>query len=164
MKTKNFRNIFTASLAALAISGTMFISSCDKDDDDDIKTPKAKYNISGTATGDQQVPAVTTTGTATLSGTYDTLSKQLIYSIAWTGVTGDLTVAHFHGPALAGENAGPIQDISIITNGMAGTAADTITASADLHTALLAGKVYYNLHTAAYPDGEIRAQVNLTPQ
>ena len=164
MKTRNFRNIFMASLGALAIAGTMVISSCDKEDDDDIKTPNAKYNISGTATGDQEVPAVTTGGTATLSGTYDTLSKQLMYSITWTGLTGDVTVAHFHGPAAAGESAGPIQDIPIVTNGASGSTADTITASSDLHTALLAGKIYYNLHTANYPDGEIRAQVNLSPQ
>src|SRR6185436_3402325 len=164
MKTRNFRNIFKASLAAVAIAGTMAISSCDKDDDDDIKTPKAKYNLSGTATGDQQVPAATTSGTATISGTYDTLSKQLMYSITWTGLTGDVTVAHFHGPALAGENASPLQDIPIVTNGASGSTADTIIASSDLHTALIAGKVYYNLHTAAYPDGEIRAQVNLSPQ
>ena len=163
MKTRNFRNIFMASLAAVAITGTMVISSCDKDDDD-IKTPKAKYNLSGTATGDQQVPAVTTSGTASISGTYDTLSKQLMYSITWTGLTGELTVAHFHGPAAAGENASPLQDIPIVTNGASGATADTITASSDLHTALMAGKVYYNLHTAAYPDGEIRAQVNLSPQ
>jgi len=87
-----------------------------------------------------------------------------MYSITWTGLTGELTVAHFHGPALAGENASPLQDIPIVTNGMSGSTADTITASSDLHTALMAGKVYYNLHTAAYPDGEIRSQVNLTPQ
>jgi hypothetical protein len=164
MKTRNFRNIFMTSLAALAITGTMVISSCDKEDDDDIKNPKAKYNLSGTAGADQEVPATTSAGTATLTGTYDTLSKQLMYSITWTGLTGDVTVAHFHGPAAAGETATPLQDIPLVTNGASGSTADTITASSDLHSALLAGKVYYNLHTATYPDGEIRAQVNLSPQ
>ena len=153
-----------ASLAAVAIAGTMVISSCDKEDDDNIKTPNAKYNLSGSATADKEVPATTSTGTATLTGTYDTLSKQLMYSINWTGLTGDVTVAHFHGPAAEGETASPLQDIPIITNGASGSTADTITASADLHSALMAGKVYYNLHTVAFPDGEIRAQVNLSPQ
>src|SRR5687767_3191967 len=153
MKTRNFRSIFAASLASIAIAGTMFLSSCDKDDDDDFITPNAKYTISGAADGAQEVPAVTTTGTGSLTGSYDTVSKQLIYAINWTGLTGDVNAAHFHGPALAGESAGPLQDIGIVTNGAAGSTADTITASADLHTALLAGKVYYNLHTAAYPDG-----------
>ena len=164
MKTRNFRSIFIASLAGLAVAGTMFLSSCDKDDDDDITPAKSKYTLSGSASGDQEVPVVTTTGTATLSGSYDTVSKQLIYAITWTGLTGDVVVAHFHGPALAGESAGPLQDIAIDVNGMAGSTADTITASSDLHNALIAGKVYYNLHTAAYPDGEVRGQVNLSPQ
>jgi hypothetical protein len=161
MKTRNFRSIFTASLVSIAIGGTLFLSSCDKDDDD-IETPNAKYTISGAADGAQEVPAVTTSATGSLSGSYDTVSKQLIYAISWTGLSGDVQVAHFHGPALAGEDASPLQDIEIVTNGMAGSTADTITASGALHTALLAGKVYYNLHTAANPGGEIRGQVNLS--
>lgn len=159
---KNFlsRSIFFASMATIAIAGVLTLSACDKDDDDD-NMPDAKYSISGTASGAQEVPAVTTTASGTLSGSYDTVSKSLIYSIAWTGLSGDATMAHFHGPALAGEIAPPIETLTIVTNGMAGTATDTITASAVLHAALMAGKVYYNVHTAANPDGEIRGQVNL---
>jgi len=161
MKTKNFRSIFMASLASVAIAGTMFLSSCDKDDDNNIPR-NSKYTISGAADGAQEVPPVTTSATGSLTGSYDTVSKQLIYSITWTGLSGDVTASHFHGPALAGEDALPMQDIAIVTNGMAGSTADTITASNDLHTALLAGKVYYNLHTALNPGGEIRGQVNLS--
>ena len=161
MKTKHFKHSFFGSLASVAIAGTLLLSACDKDDDDP-KTPNAKYTISGAASGAQEVPAVTTSATGSLTGSYDTVSKQLIYSIGWNGLSGDATVAHFHGPALAGEVATPMQDITIVTNGMAGTAADTITASTALHTALLAGKVYYNIHTAANPEGEIRGQVNVS--
>ena len=162
MKTKNFKYSLLASLAGVALAGTLLLSACDKDDDDDDINPSFKYSLSGAASGALEVPPVTATGTGTLTGSYDTTSKQLIYSISWTGLTGDATAAHFHGPALAGESASPLQDITIVTNGMAGLAADTITASAVLHTALLAGKVYYNVHTAANPDGEIRAQVALS--
>lgn len=157
------RTRFFASVAGVAIAGMLVLSACDKDDDDDIKNPPgAKYSISGTASGNQEVPAVSTTATGTLSGSYDTVSKSLIYSISWTGLSGDAAMAHFHGPALAGENAPPIETLAIITNGIAGAAKDTITASAALHTALMAGKVYYNVHTAANPDGEIRGHVNLS--
>lgn len=139
------------------------LSACDKDDDDDIKDPSgAKYSISGQASGDQEVPAVTTSATGALTGSYDTVSKSLIYSINWTGLSGDAAMAHFHGPASAGEVAPPIETLSIITNGTAGMATDTIIATAALHTALLAGKVYYNVHTAANPDGENRGHVNLS--
>ncbi|HKZ67028.1 MAG TPA: CHRD domain-containing protein [Chitinophagaceae bacterium] len=159
---KNFldRSRFFVSVAAIAIAGVLVLPSCD-DDDDDMKPPSAKYNLSGSASGAQEVPAVTTTASGTLSGSYDTVSKSLIYSVNWTGLSGDATMAHFHGPALAGEVAPPIETLTITTNGMAGTATDTVTASAALHTALVAGKVYYNVHTAINPDGEIRGHVNL---
>ena len=152
-----------ASLVGLALAGTMVISSCDKDDDD-IKTPKNKYTLSGNASGDQEVPAVTTSAAATLTGTYDKESRELTYTINWTGLSGDVTAAHFHGPAAAGETASPLQDITIGTNGMDGSASATISASDALNSALLDGKVYYNLHTAANPDGEIRGHVTLTQQ
>lgn len=161
MKTTNFRSRFFASLASIAIAGTVLLSACDKDDDD--KPPvNAKYTISGAADGAQEVPAVTTTATGSLTGSYDTLSKQLIYSISWTGLSDSASMAHFHGPALAGVNADVLAPLTIVTNGTAGTAADTITASDALHTALLAGRVYYNIHTVANPDGEIRGQVNVS--
>ena len=160
---KNFlgRSGFFASIAGVAIAGMLALSSCDKEDDDNDNIKGAKYSLSGTASGTQEVPAVTTTASGSLTGSYDTVSKSLIYSINWTGLSGDATMAHFHGPALAGEIAPPIETLTITTNGMAGIATDTITASAALHTALMAGKVYYNVHTAANPDGEIRSQVNL---
>ena len=161
---KNFlnRSRFFSSVAAIAFAGMLVLSSCDKDDDDDMNPKGAKYNISGTASGAQEVPAVTTSATGALSGSYDTVSKSLIYSVTWTGLSGEATAAHFHGPASPGESASPIQDLVIVTNGTAGTATDTITASAALHSALMAGKIYYNIHTAANPDGEIRGHVNLT--
>lgn len=162
METKNFKRRFLAPLASVALAGTLLLSACDKNDDDDIKDTNAKYSISGAASGAQEVPAVTTSATGNLNGSYDTLSKQLIYSINWTGLSGDVSMAHFHGPALAGEDASPIETLSIVTNGMAGIAKDTITASATLHSALMAGKVYYNIHTVANPGGEIRGQVNVS--
>jgi hypothetical protein len=160
MKTTILKSRLFSSMAALAIAGTVLLSACDKDDDDDMPG-KNTYTLAGNASGDQEVPAVTTDATGTISGTYNKQSKQLSYTINWTGLSGDITAAHFHGPAAPGESAGPIQDIAITTNGTSGSTSATITASDELHTALLDGKVYYNLHTAAKPDGEIRGQVSL---
>lgn len=154
------RSIFGASIAAFGLASILTFSSCDKDDDDD-DMPNSRYTLSGDANGAQEVPPVSAPGTGTLSGSYDTVSKSLIYTVTWTGLTGEATAAHFHGPASPGESATPMQDITITTNGTAGMATDTVTASAELHSALLAGRVYYNVHTAEYPDGEIRGQVKL---
>lgn len=158
MKTRLLgRSTFWASIAGLAIAGMLTLSACDKDHDDD----DDKYKISGDASGAQEVPPVTTAGTGTLSGTYNARSKTLTYTINWTGLSGEATAAHFHGPAAVDETAPPLQDIAITTNGTTGSATGTVTASTELHDALLAGKVYYNVHTADFPDGEIRAQVKL---
>ena len=161
MQNTNYgkRRLF-GSLAGLALIGLVAFSSCDKEESN--STPKsAKYSISGAASGSQEVPAVTTSATGNLTGSYDTTSKSLIYTVTWTGLSAEATMAHFHGPAIAGAIAPPIETLTITTNGTAGSATDTITATSALHAALLAGQVYYNIHTAAHPDGEIRGQVSV---
>lgn len=162
MKNRNYgRRNFFASIAGTALVSLLIFTACEKEESN--SNPRSsKYTLSGSASGSQEVPAVTTNATATLTGSYDTVSKSLIYSISWSGLSGSATMAHFHGPALAGESAGVLEPLTIsITDSASGTAKDTITASAVLHAALMAGKVYYNIHTVAHPDGEIRGQVNV---
>lgn len=164
MQNKHYgKHSFLGSLAAFAFLGLVTFSSCDKEESDS-KPKSAKFSISGAATGAQEVPAVTSTATGNLTGSYDTASKSLIYTVTWTGLSGEVTMAHFHGPALAGVIAPPMETLTITSNGMAGTATDTITATSALHAALLAGQVYYNIHTATNPDGEIRGQVVVAPE
>src|SRR5712672_2171514 len=45
-------------------------------------------------------------GTGTGEVTYDTTSKTLTWTIDFDGLTGPSTMAHFHGPAAPGANAG----------------------------------------------------------
>ena len=146
-----------------AIVGTLTlflaITAGDKDDDDDQQ--KTTYTLSATANGAQEVPAVTTTATGTVSGTYNSSTNALSYTVTWTGLSGAPTLMHFHGPALAGANASPTLDIS----GFATTASGSYTGSATLtetqEADLLAGKWYWNVHTAANGGGEIRGQVSV---
>lgn len=135
----------------------LFSTSCDKDDDDD--EPKTEYTISGTASGAQEVPAVTTTGTGTVSGTYNSSTNVLNYNINWSNVKAIPTMMHFHGPALPGENAPPIITITPFTPNVTGSATGTANLTDAQETDLLAGKWYYNLHTPSHPGGEIRAQI-----
>ena len=157
---KTFRLFNKAFLAATALASAILITSCEKDsvdDDDDI------FTVSGNASGSQEVPPVTTAGTATLTGTYNSDNNRLDYTINWSGLSGPVTVAHFHGPAAIGITAGPIVDIIITANGVSGTAAGSATLTADQESYLLTGNLYYNIHTAAHVDGEIRSQVVATP-
>lgn len=146
-----------ASLLAILFASLLILSSsCDKDEDDG---PKTEYTISGTATGAQEVPAVTTTGTGAVSGTYNASTNMLTYDISWTNVKAVPTMMHFHGPAMPGENAAPIITITPFTANVTGTASGTANLTEAQETDLLAGRWYYNLHTPNHPAGEIRAQI-----
>jgi hypothetical protein len=107
-------------------------------------------------TASSEVPPVESKGNGTLTATYDTGSKSLNYTANYSGLTGDATAAHFHGPAAAGQNAGVVVPVT-------GSAASPIKGSATLNDAqaadLMAGRWYFNIHTAANKGGEIRGQV-----
>jgi hypothetical protein len=102
-----------------------------------------------------EVPANTSKGSGTADVTFDTTSKAVSWKLNYSGLTGPATMAHFHGPAEAGKNAGVAVPIPNTTSGTEGTATLTDAQAADL----LAGKYYVNVHTAANPGGEIRGQV-----
>lgn len=149
-----------AFLATTILATALLITSCEKenvDDDDDT------FAVTGNASGSQEVPAVATSGTATLIGTYNSDNNRLDYTINWSGLSGAVTVAHFHGPAAAGVSAGPLVDIVITANGVSGTATGSTTLTTDVESYLLAGNLYYNIHTAANINGEIRGQITATP-
>src|SRR5271165_1130433 len=56
--------------------------------------------------GASEVPPNTTTGSGTVTATYDPATKELSWSGTFSGLTGPATAAHFHGPAETGKNAG----------------------------------------------------------
>lgn len=154
LSTKRWTFAFGLCLAIVAVS----ITACDKDDDDG---PKTEYTISGNATGEQEVPAVNTPATGTLSGTYNINTNLLTYSINWTGLTAAPSMMHFHGPAPVGQNAPPVVHITGYTVAPTGSVSGTATLTDPQEQQLLDGLWYYNLHTPNHQGGEIRAQVQL---
>ena len=54
------------------------------------------FTISGNAGGSQVVPAVTDSGTATISGTYSSSTRQLITTTNWTNLTVGPTTGGFY--------------------------------------------------------------------
>lgn len=103
-----------------------------------------------------EVPPNDSKATGAVDATYDTATKKLSWTITSAGLTGAATAAHFHGPAEAGKNAGPVVPISgNLASPIKGDATLTDAQAADLQ----AGRWYFNVHTAAHKDGEIRGQM-----
>lgn len=108
-----------------------------------------------TLSGVSEVPATDSKGTGSITATYDPATKHLSWNGTYSGLTGPVTAAHFHGPAAAGANAGVLVPVTATGSPFSGEATLDDAKAADLE----AGKLYFNLHTAANPKGEIRGQV-----
>ena len=85
----------------------------------------------------------------------NTETNTIDWSIVYSGLTGAPTMAHLHGPAEPGENAGPQVPLDHTTNPMIGMAVISDTQESQL----LDNLWYINIHTETYPGGEIRGQV-----
>jgi hypothetical protein len=116
----------------------------------------ATINLKADLKASSEVPAKDSAGTGMLSATLDTSTHELKYHVEYSGMTGPVSAAHFHGPAAEGANAGPVVPVKgNLTSPIDGTATLTSAQEKDL----LSGKWYFNLHTSANPGGEIRGQV-----
>ena len=115
-------------------------------------------NLGATLSGAAEVPPNTSAGMGQLQAEFDKATKTLRYTLRYSGLSGPVKAAHFHGPADAGKNAGVALGINNAGDSpVQGSAVLTTEQAADL----LAGKWYVNLHTAANPSGELRGQVAL---
>ena len=150
---KSIKTLAVATLFAISFVA----AGCDKDDDEE----KTQFNISATADGAQEVPAVTTDGSGTTTGTYDKNTNLFSYTVTWKDLSGPCTDMHFHGPADVGEPAGVALPIQGFTPGVQGTHTGTATLTDAQEAELLAGKWYYNVHTDMHKAGEIRGQLTV---
>lgn len=108
-----------------------------------------------TLSGGSEVPATQSKGTGEVTATFDPATKRLSWTGTYNGLTGPVTAAHFHGPAKAGENAGVLVPVTATSSPFTGEATLDDAKAADLE----AGRLYFNIHTAANPKGEIRGQL-----
>jgi hypothetical protein len=141
----------------------MLWTSCDKKDNNDNNTSPAEdtYKLSGTASGANERPnPVTSNGTATLTGTYHTENKMLDYTITWSGLSANAAAMHFHGPAGVDSAAGVQIPIVGFAQATSGSIPGMEILKPEQESELLNGKMYYNIHTANFPGGEIRGQVS----
>ncbi len=115
----------------------------------------ATTNFKADLKGSTEVPANTTTGSGSVTATYDPATKKLTWQGSYSGLTGPATAAHFHGPAEPGKNAGVAVPITPATSPLSGSATLTDAQASDL----MAGLWYVNVHTEANKGGELRGQL-----
>jgi hypothetical protein len=109
-------------------------------------------------TGKNEVPPNDSKRTGSLTITYDSVSKKMSWTGNYSGLSGPVTAAHFHGstpPSPPAPNSAVAVPIAASASPFEGSATLDEAKAADL----MAGKWYVNLHTAAHPSGEIRGQV-----
>ena len=143
--------------SVLLLIGLVAATACKKSDSSSDPAPP----IIGNLGGNQQVPMVTTTARGTITGTFDKVSSRLKYSVSFTSLTP--MGAHFHigAPGVNGPviielpKNNPAKDGYVSPIEGENTFTDVQTA------ALLNNGVYVNLHTMAYPGGEIRANITV---
>jgi hypothetical protein len=138
-------------------------------------------------TGANEVPANSSTGTGVADFELDTTAETLAGHIVFSGLTGSTTAAHIHcclaSPFLTGVNVGVATLVPAFPGFPLGVMSGTddfllnlslassynpafITAKGGLANAeaafiagLIAGETYLNIHTNAFPGGEIRGFV-----
>ncbi|PVY37146.1 CHRD domain-containing protein [Pontibacter virosus] len=138
-----------------------FAYACDDDETDDMLESEIEFtNVE--LSGENEVPTVATSGSGSLTATYDRSTRILTYNFSWTlGSADDNTVGiHFHGPALATENAPVVIPIENHTDSHTGSMTGTtreLTPTEEEQ--LLDGRWYLNIHSSTYPNGELRGQL-----
>jgi len=113
-------------------------------------------------TGDQETPPTATTATGSAFVLFDDISKEFVFNLSFTGLTAPVVASHVHTApvGVAGAVAFDIAGMLVDGTGKStGIFAGLTILSATQELALKAGDLYFNLHTATFPGGEIRGQI-----
>jgi hypothetical protein len=103
-----------------------------------------------------EVQPGTNKGSGSLAATYDTDTRKLSWKGNVSGLSGNVTAAHFHGPAAPGQNAGVLIPAAGVKTG---DFEGSVTLTNDQGKVFTAEKTYFMVHTAANPGGEVRGHV-----
>lgn len=123
-----------------------------------MRPPANVAMLTAQLSGAQEVPPNDKPGRGTAEVQYNRDTGVLRWTVSYSGMSGPVTGAHFHGPAGPTANAGIVVPFSNVNaSPIVGEARITPAQAGDL----LAGLWYVNIHTAAHPPGEIRGQVRL---
>lgn len=137
--------------AVVALTGLALMAGCANTPIDPNVTAM-RASLSGIS----EVPPVATPGMGEAEIWLNKQTNLLKWKVTYSGLTGPATMAHLHGPAAAGVNAGVVVPFATpVTSPIEGQATITPAQAKELTSGLW----YVNIHTAANRGGEIRGQV-----
>lgn len=119
--------------------------------------------------GEKEVPPNRSQGSGTGGYHLDVNGTELRFDITATGLSGPVTEAHFHHLPPNAETGPVAFDLTpFLTefDGQVSVAGASLLAQWSIDNAseeILQGRIYVNLHSTAYPDGEIRGAVFVSP-
>ncbi|MBC7447546.1 MAG: CHRD domain-containing protein [Hymenobacteraceae bacterium] len=114
--------------------------------------PVPPVEFAALLTGGQQVPANGSRAGGALVAAYYPATRLLTYNVTFSGLTPTSGHIHLGGPGRTGGFKVPFNSLTSPITGS--QVLDQQTADS-----LLAGRTYVNLHTAAFPGGEIRGNI-----
>jgi CHRD domain/PEP-CTERM motif len=113
-------------------------------------------------------------GAGSAAVTFDNVTNLLSWNVVFSGLIAPTVDAHFHGPTNPGDPAGfgiaspvrvSIRAVSGLSSPLIGSFDLDNLLNEGFHEAnLLSGLWYINIHTTAFPSGEIRGQVLRVPE
>ncbi len=90
---------------------------------------------------------------------------QITVDESWSGLTAAATASHIHGPAGLGTNAPVLFPFTGVPNATSGAIPEqTFSITPTQVGYLTSGLLYMNIHTSAFPGGEIRGQLVPAPE
>ncbi|MNS14863.1 CHRD domain protein [compost metagenome] len=126
--------------------------SCSEDDDNPTPTPVI-VTFNATLNGTSEVPANASTATGTATGSYNKTTKILTVNVTYSGITPSMGHIHVGEVGVSGPIVFPFTAL------MSPISFTSPALTAAQETDLLANDYYVNLHTDAFPTGEIRGQL-----
>jgi hypothetical protein len=152
-----------SKLTALLLSLPLFILISCSDKTEDVERENIYYGTALPMSSSQETPPFTSTATGSIDANYNRLTKTLSYKVTFSGLSGNATMAHIHGPGEAGVKAVVLQTFVGFPAKTSGTYSGTLLADEVKvkEEYILGGRYYINIHTAAKTEGEIRGQLNL---
>ncbi len=108
-----------------------------------------------TLTGAKETPSNASVATGSGVATVEMATKVLAATVTTAGMIG--TAAHIHNgaPGISGPIVFPLAETSVGS----GRWTATVTLTVEQLNLLLSGNTYFNVHSVAFPDGEIRGQI-----